>query len=136
MGDKIMTRRNRRSRNQIKKNNNKIVLMFIMAIILLICGLSGSNTENLSKASNNLESNIESGENQDKIENSDSQLTVDSNLEVYFIDVGQADSILVLNNTQAMLIDAGNNEDGEKVVDFIKDKEIQTLNYVIRHTST
>ena len=33
-------------------------------------------------------------------------------LEVYFLDVGQADSILIRNNEEVMLIDAGNNEDG------------------------
>ena len=34
---------------------------------------------------------------------------VEGNLEVYFLDVGQADSILIRNNDDAMLIDAGNN---------------------------
>ena len=33
-------------------------------------------------------------------------------LKVYFIDVGQADCILLVNNKSSMLIDAGNNEDG------------------------
>ena len=33
-------------------------------------------------------------------------------LNVYFIDVGQADSILLENKGHYMLIDAGNNEDG------------------------
>ena len=45
--------------------------------------------------------------------------------------MGQADSILVTNKEQSMLIDAGNNDDGENVVKFIKDKEIAKLNYVI-----
>ena len=40
---------------------------------------------------------------------------------VYFIDVGQADSILIKAKDQAMLIDAGNNDDGELVTGFIKD---------------
>lgn len=52
-------------------------------------------------------------------------------LSVYFIDVGQADSILVINKDEAILIDAGNNEDGQDIVNFIKEKGITKLNYVI-----
>ena len=52
-------------------------------------------------------------------------------LQVYFIDVGQADSILIINKNESMLIDAGNNDDGNIVVDFIKNKGINKLNYVI-----
>ena len=59
------------------------------------------------------------------------QSEVTDDLKVYFIDVGQADSILVTSKDKAMLIDAGNNEDGEDVVNFIKEKGITKLNYVI-----
>lgn len=64
-----------------------------------------------------------------KIEETATQVTDD--LQVYFIDVGQADSILIKNKQETMLIDAGNNEDGEKVVDFIKEKGINKLDYVV-----
>ena len=39
--------------------------------------------------------------------------SVSGNLKVHFIDVGQADSILVEQGNNAMLIDAGNNDDTE-----------------------
>lgn len=52
-------------------------------------------------------------------------------LEVDFIDVGQADSILVMNKNESMLIDAGNNENGKDVVEFIKNKGITKINYLI-----
>lgn len=45
-----------------------------------------------------------------------------SSLEIYFFDVGQADSILIKNNDNSMLIDAGNNEDGENLVNYLKDE--------------
>lgn len=54
-----------------------------------------------------------------------------NDLNVYFIDVGQADSILITNQDESMLIDAGNNEDGEQVIEFIKEKGITKLHYVI-----
>lgn len=53
-------------------------------------------------------------------------------IKIHFIDVGQADSILIedsYNNT--MLIDAGNNDDSDLVVNYIKSQNISTLNYVI-----
>ncbi len=52
-------------------------------------------------------------------------------LAVHFIDVGQADSILITMKDAAMLIDAGNNEDSQLVVDYIKGRGITTLDYVI-----
>lgn len=51
-------------------------------------------------------------------------------LKVYYIDVGQADSILVTLGGCSMLIDAGNNDDGKAVVDFIADKGISKLDIV------
>ena len=55
----------------------------------------------------------------------------DGNLNVYFIDVGQADCILVNLGDKNMLIDAGNNEDGAKLVKYIKSLGIKKFNYVI-----
>lgn len=41
-------------------------------------------------------------------------------LEIYFLNVGQADSILIKHEDNSVLIDAGNNEDGEYIVDYLK----------------
>ncbi|WP_377891494.1 ComEC/Rec2 family competence protein [Alkalihalobacillus sp. R86527] len=51
--------------------------------------------------------------------------------ELHFIDVGQADSILVLQENKAMLIDAGDNKDGEKVSSYLKSLGIKRLDYLI-----
>lgn len=52
-------------------------------------------------------------------------------IEVYFIDVGQADCTLVLCDGVSMLIDGGNVEDGDDVVAFIKSKGIDELDFVV-----
>ena len=44
---------------------------------------------------------------------------VNGNLRVSYIDVGQADSILIEQGTSSMLIDAGNNEDSSTVKNYI-----------------
>lgn len=57
---------------------------------------------------------------------------VTSDLQIYYFDVGQADSILILNNDTAMLIDAGNNADGPLLVDYIKNKlKINKIDIVV-----
>ena len=50
------------------------------------------------------------------------------NLKIYFVDVGQADCILINDNNEYSLIDAGNNEEGQDVVKFIKEKGVTKLN--------
>ena len=55
----------------------------------------------------------------------------DSDLKVYYIDVGQADCVLIQNNNENMLIDAGNNEDGEKLVKYFKKLGITSFKYVV-----
>ena len=57
--------------------------------------------------------------------------TVTDNLEVYFLDVGQADSILIRSKDEDVLIDAGNNEDGPKLVEYFKTLGISKFSYVI-----
>jgi competence protein ComEC len=52
-------------------------------------------------------------------------------MEVHFIDVGQGDSILIEAEDSAMLIDAGENNKGSVVVDYLKAQNITKLDYVI-----
>lgn len=57
-------------------------------------------------------------------------INYDHDLSVYFIDVGQADCILVKDNDEYALIDAGNNEDGMKLVNYFKSLNITDFKYV------
>lgn len=58
-------------------------------------------------------------------------ISTNSKLEIYFFDVGQADSIFLNNNAYTMLIDAGNNNDGENIVEFLKEKNITDIDVVV-----
>lgn len=114
-----------------------IIIVIITLIIALICQNQEiqnyiSNTISNLTSENELLSTIQESENGTKtivIGSGDSNN--ENNLHVYYIDVGQADSILIVNQNQSALIDAGNNEDGENVVNFIKSKGITKLDYVI-----
>ena len=61
----------------------------------------------------------------------DTGVSTTSNLEIYFFNVGQADSIFIKNNDYTMLIDAGNNSDGDNIVEFLKEKNIKDVDVVV-----
>ncbi len=53
-------------------------------------------------------------------------------LKVHFIDVGQADSILIQSPTGAsILIDGGNNDDGTAVVNYLKSQGVKELSAMV-----
>lgn len=56
---------------------------------------------------------------------------VEGNLRVYYLNVGQADATLIENNGKYMLIDAGNNGDGDNLVSYFNSMGIDTFEYVI-----
>lgn len=52
-------------------------------------------------------------------------------LTVHFIDVGQGDSILIQQGEESMLIDAGENNMGETVVEYLSEQGIDNLKYAV-----
>ena len=53
------------------------------------------------------------------------------NSKVHFIDTGNSDSILVENNNEYLLIDAGDNDDDEKIISYLKNEGVTELKYVV-----
>lgn len=58
-------------------------------------------------------------------------LPQNSSLEVHYIDVGQADSALVLCDSKAMLIDGGNAEDSDLIAAYLKKENVSVLDYIV-----
>lgn len=110
-----------------KKINSGLVIALIFVCILIFktyispmvssqdstISLDESNTQDVSQ---NEEKNNES---------------LSGDLKIHFIDVGQADSILITLNGSSMLIDAGNNDDGELVVDYLNKQNISSIDYLV-----
>ena len=80
----------------MKKKDKKIISVIIALIIVIIYNF---NNQNIDTSNSKKEETI-------PVIN-----TVTSNLEIYYLDVGQADSTLIINNDTTMLINAGNNEE-------------------------
>lgn len=101
-----------------KKKINKILNTIIILLLVLI-SITYTKKELVDNKENTNEKAV-------------SILKTNSNLEVYYFDVGQADSILIRENDNNILIDAGNNEDGEKLVNYLKnDLNIEKFNMVV-----
>lgn len=111
------------------KRNTKTLKIIVSIVVILVSIYIGLN--NLpEKYTNEIKENFKevSQKLNDDKENS---INVNGNLNVYFIDVGQADSILIVNKNNSMLIDAGNNKDGELVANYIKSLGISKINYLV-----
>jgi len=85
------------------KNYSKIMLALIFIFTLIGCKSSNATTPAYNK----------------------------SNLIVHYIDVGQADSILIQINNKNLLIDGGNKDDGDKIIKYLKGQGVTKLDYVI-----
>ena len=60
-----------------------------------------------------------------------SYIPENSNFEVHFIDVGQADSALIECDGKTMMIDGGNVADSNVVAAYLKKEDVTELNYVV-----
>ena len=103
------------------KKLNKLIKIIIGLVILIVITIQGNLFDNVSNATASINDSTKS----DKID-----AKVNENFSVSFIDVGQADSVLIRNGNYNMLIDAGNNEDGEKLVNYFKSLGIEEFTYV------
>ena len=140
----------------MKKQNNKetnnlikIILVVAITVALAILGISREEIEKIfadpTSVSNEQTSVVSNTDNNSgTLENSSfDKVTIEtgnsvikkiedeSGSKIYFFDVGQADSMLIVNNGQTMLIDAGNNEDGDMLVKNIQTLGISKLDYVV-----
>ena len=107
-----------------RKNKKELWLVLIFMILGLVFKLDDDLYEKLTDTVFKENTNIE--------ENIDGNVDTEGELlKVSFLDVGQADSILINANNKYMLIDAGNNEDGEKLVMYLKSLGIEKFDYVV-----
>ena len=104
-----------------KKNKKK----FIEAIIILIIAFFTIYYEDFTEKT--IEDEVLQNRNTEEV----IKISDGDKLNVYYLDVGQADSILIENNNKYMLIDAGNNEDGEKLVTYFKRLGITKFDIVV-----
>ena len=123
--------------NATKKKKHSQIKSFLITLffgIVLIIGAIISNqfpdqVNNLIEENLNISANTTNTISVNTVGNT--VVSADSKLQIYYFDVGQADSELVIADGQVMLIDAGNNEDGPLLVNYIKGLGIQKIDYLV-----
>ena len=93
----------------MKKLQNKIIGLIIAIVVLAIPVLFNSENEPVSTI----------------------PYVANSELEIIFFDVGQADSTLIISGNKTMLIDGGEDESGAFLVKQIQDLGINKIDYLI-----
>ncbi|MGH4051156.1 MAG: ComEC/Rec2 family competence protein [Clostridium sp.] len=125
----------------VKGDELKDMRKYLSSVLALMLILSLTGCSSISKNTTTVLSNkVELKESITKEETETTENTVlvanendiiNDNLKIHYINVGQADSILVQQGLSSMLIDAGNNNDSEIVKNYITDQGITKLDYVV-----
>lgn len=119
-----------------EKKGGKLGLLAVL-LILLVGGLLGIDTSGLLKSAgveNAVSYSAESGQTARGKENAKNPVSLETDgsvLQVHYMDVGQGDATLITCDGQAMLIDAGNNNQGTAVQSYLNSQNVETLDYVI-----
>lgn len=103
---------------KMKKTLSKLII-FILVMTVTSC----TNTNNQLSHKFDVTSQKLSTKIVDNIES--------STFEVHYIDVGQADSSLVLCDGHSMLIDGGNAEDSNLIAAYLKKENISSIDYLV-----
>ena len=116
-----------------KRQVKSIASLIILVILLLASRLNLDIAQNRtakssiqSENTNNTTRNIVYMQTGDVQENVDLE---NDDLNILFLYVGQADSTLIKLKDKVMIIDAGNNEDGMNISNFLKSEGISKIDY-------
>jgi competence protein ComEC len=101
----------------------KLLLVILLFSTIVSCGKANPNFTGKSNTPK-----VESGETSTTQKK---DLQSDSKMQVHYIDVGQGDATLISCDEHFMLIDAGKNDKGSAVCDYLKQQGISNLDYVI-----
>ena len=136
----------RKRKKKVKIDSEKFIKFAVLIVLFGIMILAVCSPQSLSKIesvygikiSDYIEYDEEIGssglyENKINVETktSDELVCEKDKLNIFFLDVGQADSSLIVYNDMSMLIDAGNVNDGELILEGIKKLGLKDIDYVI-----
>ncbi len=99
-----------------RKSNKKVnaLIYFCLGLLVLLIGYFTTSSDNISSNYDNNSSNNDNSE-----------------VLVYFIDVGQADAIYIKDGNSNMMIDAGNNADGKLLVKYLQSLNVDGFKYIV-----
>lgn len=121
-------------RKKIKNQLKRVIALVVILLVLAVASQTGI-LEKIDNFLNEIEIIETAGtvkENYNIITKVSESIVIDENkLNILFLNVGQADSELIVYNGKTILIDAGNVSDGENIVNGLKALGVSKLDYVI-----
>lgn len=114
----------RKNRRKFLMNQSKLLLGIVLILLILVpsTGCSANFTDSSTALSGKIKTNQTENQKPQQLQS----------LKVTYLDVGQADSILIqIPNGKNLLIDAGNNEDADFIISYLKSLGIRRLDTVI-----
>lgn len=103
---------------------NKLSLLGLVTALTLLSGCNGTTQAFKEQVTSNSTTQVSQNVTEDK-------KVTQGDSEIHFIDTGNSDAILIVNNGEAMLIDGADNEDGDFIVSYLKSHGITELEYII-----
>lgn len=122
----------KRIHNFTFKNKSALLLILLLLSSLLFFGCTGIQVDSQqAEQPNNEVQTSEEASNPVDSSPEPAELS-EGDISLHFIDVGQADCILVkTSDHKSMLIDGGNNNDADLVVNYLKGQGIKELNAIV-----
>lgn len=119
-------------KRKVKNKVKNLISSFIITIFFLASAYFGVDyfQDDLASKNNDISKNI-TQEVTAQIDYTNSINLQNDKLNIIYFYVGQADSTFVKLNNSTMLIDAGNNEDGKMIVDFLIQNNIAKIDYLV-----
>ncbi|MGL5752610.1 MAG: MBL fold metallo-hydrolase, partial [Paraclostridium sp.] len=114
------------------KFKKSIALLALFSIFLTGCSSKDSNKTQDIKNPTKVDSvATENNQGTDTAkDNSLETIEVSQTSEIHFIDTGNSDAILIKQGDKSALIDAGDNDDENRVVNYLKKQGIKELEYI------
>lgn len=128
----------------MKKTNRRKILFILSTMLSIFLLFSGCSSKTNSDSGLNNASSKNSEDSFGDFDDSSVVQTSDDNskyeigdkdlkdiLKIHYIDVGQADCILLQQGDESMLIDGGNNDDENTIKDYLKKVNVSKFKYVV-----
>lgn len=114
----------------MKKKTKEKLLRNIFFLVIVILGVVTSyyldfsnNTDLVNQNEDNKVTNVSNNE--------ISNTQVEPKLQIHYIDVGQADAILIKQGEHSMLIDAGKNDTEDSVINYLKEQKVSKFDFIV-----